>query len=69
MALAQLSQWPEAVVTNTTESSVLAAEIARRARDLVVAGAYGRSHMSEWVFGGATRDVLLNIGCCVLLSH
>lgn len=26
--------------------------------DLIVAGAYGRSRLSEWIFGGVTRDLL-----------
>jgi len=60
---------PEAVVANTQESRVLGEEIAGRAPDLVVAGAYGHSRLNEWVFGGATKDILLSAGCCVLLSH
>jgi nucleotide-binding universal stress UspA family protein len=27
--------------------------------DLIVAGAYGRARLSEWVFGGVTRDLLM----------
>jgi nucleotide-binding universal stress UspA family protein len=27
--------------------------------DLIVAGAYGRSRLSEWIFGGVTRDLLI----------
>jgi len=26
--------------------------------DLIVMGAYGHSHLSEWIFGGVTRTVL-----------
>jgi nucleotide-binding universal stress UspA family protein len=60
---------PEAVTVNTNENRALAEEIASRAPDLVVAGAYGHNRMNEWVFGGVTRDVLLEAGCPVLMSH
>lgn len=58
-----------AVVANTVESDILGEELARRAPDLVVAGAYGHSRLNEWVFGGVTRNVLLDAKCCVLLSN
>jgi len=32
------------------------------AADLVVMGAYGHSHLSEWMFGGVTRTVLREAG-------
>ena len=37
--------------------------------DLVVSGAYGRSRLAEWVFGGVTRDLLLAAPVCCLLCH
>lgn len=37
--------------------------------DLVVAGAYGHTRFSEWVFGGVTRELLLRSRRCALLSH
>jgi nucleotide-binding universal stress UspA family protein len=37
--------------------------------DLVVMGAYGHSHLSEWVFGGVTRMVLREAGVPVLMSR
>jgi nucleotide-binding universal stress UspA family protein len=37
--------------------------------DLVVMGAYGHSHLSEWVFGGVTRTVLREAGVPVLMSR
>jgi nucleotide-binding universal stress UspA family protein len=37
--------------------------------DLVVMGAYGHSHLSEWVFGGVTRTVLREAGLPVLMSR
>ena len=37
--------------------------------DLLVMGAYGRSRFSEWVLGGATRDVLQWADMPLLLRH
>ncbi|WP_336490378.1 universal stress protein [Methylobacterium nigriterrae] len=37
--------------------------------DLVVMGAYGHSRLREWIFGGATRDILQTTPICCLLSH
>jgi nucleotide-binding universal stress UspA family protein len=37
--------------------------------DLVVMGAYGHSHLSEWVFGSVTRAVLHGAGLPVLMSR
>jgi nucleotide-binding universal stress UspA family protein len=37
--------------------------------DLVVMGAYGHSHLSEWVFGGVTRTVLHAANLPVLMSR
>jgi nucleotide-binding universal stress UspA family protein len=37
--------------------------------DLIVAGAYGRTRFSEWIFGGVTRTLLNQTDRCVLLSH
>lgn len=37
--------------------------------DLLVMGAYGRSRFSEWMLGGATRDVLTWAELPVLLQH
>ena len=36
---------------------------------LVVAGAYGHSRLSEWVFGGVTRHLLNQSDRCTLLSR
>lgn len=41
----------------------------REDADLVVMGAYGHSRLREWVFGGATRDVLTTTPVCCLMSH
>lgn len=37
--------------------------------DIIVAGAYGHTRLSEWVFGGMTRDLLRRSKHCALLSH
>ena len=37
--------------------------------DVIVAGAYGHSRLREWIVGGVTRDLLLECGRGVLLSH
>jgi nucleotide-binding universal stress UspA family protein len=37
--------------------------------DLIVAGAYGRSRLGEWAFGGVTRELLEECRICCLFSH
>jgi len=37
--------------------------------DFLVAGAYGRSRIGEWVFGGVTTDLLMSPDRCTLVSH
>ena len=37
--------------------------------DLVVTGAYGRSRLGEWIFGGVTRDPLATSPISCLMSH
>jgi nucleotide-binding universal stress UspA family protein len=37
--------------------------------DIIVAGAYGHTRFSEWVFGGVTRDLIRLGKRCALLSH
>ena len=37
--------------------------------DLIVMGAYGRSKVSEFLFGGATRHILRTAPCAVLTAH
>jgi nucleotide-binding universal stress UspA family protein len=49
---------------------VLLLDLAKQHRvDLVVAGAYGRTRLSEWIFGGVTRHLLLNSSVPCLLSN
>lgn len=37
--------------------------------DLIVTGAYGHSRLGEWIFGGATRELLVSSDVCCLMSH
>lgn len=41
----------------------------REGADLLVMGAYGHSRLREWIFGGATRDILQTTPICCLMSH
>lgn len=49
--------------------SFMEAYVASRNIDLLVMGAYGHSRLREFVLGGATRSILTNPPCWVLLSH
>jgi nucleotide-binding universal stress UspA family protein len=47
-------------VADENEEDVIL-DLARQHRvNLIVAGAYGRTRLSEWIFGGVTRRLLLN---------
>ncbi len=48
---------------------LLLSQAAAFGADLVVMGAYGHSHLSEWVFGSVTRAVLDEAGLPVLMSR
>jgi nucleotide-binding universal stress UspA family protein len=37
--------------------------------DLIVVGAYGHTRLGEWMFGGATRELLVGSDVCCLMSH
>lgn len=41
----------------------------RHDADLIVAGAYGRSRLEEWIFGGFTKALLTQSARAVLFSH
>lgn len=52
------------------DEEVLLLDLAREHRvNLIVAGAYGRTRLSEWIFGGVTRTLLLNSCIPCLLSN
>jgi nucleotide-binding universal stress UspA family protein len=48
---------------------VLLSQAASFGADLLVIGAYGRSRLSEWVFGGVTQTVLREAKLPVLMSR
>src|SRR5258706_410475 len=48
---------------------LLLAQAAAFGADLLVMGAYGHSHLNEWIFGGVTRRVLREAGLPVLMSR
>ena len=57
------------VSTNSSKRGYLHAELLSRRCDFLVAGAYGRSRLDEWVFGGVTRNILLEAERLTLVSH
>ena len=54
-------------------ASDAATELLRRASaeraDLIVAGAYGRTRLGEWIFGGVTRGLRTASPVCCLMTH
>ena len=48
---------------------LLLSQAAAFGADLLVMGAYGHSHLREWMFGGVTRTVLYGAGLPVLMSR
>jgi nucleotide-binding universal stress UspA family protein len=48
---------------------LLLSQAAAFSADLLVMGAYGHSHLSEWMFGGVTRTVLREASLPVLMSR
>lgn len=64
-----VSATPQAIAGDGTEAGYLHAELLDRRCDLLVAGAWGHSRVSEFVFGGVTNDILMDPSFCVLMSH
>jgi nucleotide-binding universal stress UspA family protein len=60
---------PLAVAAAGEDADQLARFVQEHQADLMVAGAYGHSRLREWVLGGVTHDLLMNAGCCSLVSH
>jgi nucleotide-binding universal stress UspA family protein len=61
-----------ATITRRFDGNVgeaLRAIAVEKGADLIVAGGYGHSRLSEWVFGGVTRELLWSCPLCCLLSH
>jgi nucleotide-binding universal stress UspA family protein len=48
---------------------LLLSEAAAFSADLLEMGAYGHTHLREWMFGGVTRTVLYEAGLPVLMSR
>jgi nucleotide-binding universal stress UspA family protein len=56
-------------VSNENEGNILLQLSEEHRVDLIVAGAYGHTRLGEWIFGGVTRDLLLNSRICCLFSN
>ena len=56
-------------VSNENEAEMLLELTIKEHADVIVAGAYGRTRLGEWIFGGVTRDLLLNSRICCLFSN
>jgi nucleotide-binding universal stress UspA family protein len=65
--LAQSSTWPD--TTEITAVDALFACLDTQDADLIVAGAYGHSRLSEGLFGGVSRDLTRQPSLPVLMSH
>lgn len=50
-------------------SETLLRFVEREGADLLVMGAYGRSRLREWIFGGVTHEILQTTPVCCLLSN
>jgi nucleotide-binding universal stress UspA family protein len=52
-----------------TAQLVIADEARYLGADLIVMGGYGHSRLSEWIFGGVTRDMMDDLKTPVLMAH
>ena len=59
----------KAAKTDLTVAETLLSRLADHGSDLLVMGGYGHSRAREYVFGGATRDILRTMTVPVLFSH
>ena len=61
----------ETVKSGVRAGAASAIEVAadRHGADLIVAGAFSRSRVREWVLGGVTQDLIEGCGKFVLFSH
>jgi nucleotide-binding universal stress UspA family protein len=57
------------VASDARVAEILNGEAAGIGADLIVAGCYGRARLNEWLFGGATRDLLHAPERFLLISH
>jgi len=58
-----------ATVASDNEEVLLLDLVRQHRVNLIVAGAYGRTRLSEWIFGGVTRHLLLNSPVPCLFSN
>jgi len=58
-----------ATSTREVDAHVLLGLAEERKADLIVAGAYGRSRLSEWMFGGVTRTLLTRSKVPILFAN
>jgi nucleotide-binding universal stress UspA family protein len=56
-------------VSNENEADMLLELTIEEHADVIVAGAYGRTRLGEWIFGGVTRNLLRSSCICCLLSN
>lgn len=56
-------------VSNQAEGNILLQLAEEHRVDLIVAGAYGRTRLGEWIFGGVTSDLLRNSRIPCLFSN
>jgi nucleotide-binding universal stress UspA family protein len=56
-------------VSNENEADMLLELTIEEHADVIVSGAYGRTRLGEWIFGGVTRNLLLKSRICCLLSN
>ena len=55
--------------TGRTETKAVLDQAIAVGADLIIMGGYGRSRMSEFIFGGVTREILTTATLPVLMSH
>lgn len=60
---------PQALISAGSNGGQFEQFAAEVGAGMLVTGAYGHNRMREWVFGGVTRDLLLNPTRCCFLSH
>jgi len=58
-----------ATVADENEVNILSELARKHDSNLIVAGAYGRTRLSEWIFGGVTRHLLLTSPVPCLFSN
>ncbi|MGH1588058.1 universal stress protein [Methylobacterium phyllosphaerae] len=58
-----------AIISDTTVTETLLAEVAQGGADLLVMGAYGHSRLREAFLGGASRELLRTMSAPTLMAH